>query len=159
MRHFTKLSNNKAIDVEFDITITETGLGDDYDDLAKYSMIYWLQNNKNPEIKRSFWVLKPYVATRNKEHGVEIIINTLGGEKGCPIPSVLKLKDFCAFTQDDFSFLHYIGSAVVNSEGQVGPYRSLLVAPKREIAVTGLRVRDEYEPGMVLLGDSRDAFI
>lgn len=105
--------------------------------------------------------MKPYFSRVKTINGIKLVVNVLGGPNGCSIPYALSLKEFCEFAGSDFAFLQYLGSAVINVEALAGwPFRSILVAPRREVedAIQNVQAED-YEPGMVLLGDSRDAFI
>ncbi len=160
MRHLTNIARAKALDSEFDIQCRLTGNIEIYDLLRKYSSSCELFRNENPKRKRSFWIMKPFETEIKEEKGIKLIVNVLGGPKGCPLPTALKLKEFCEFTEGDFAFLRYLGSAVVNLEQEFVPYRSFLVAPRRVVQETlGMVQAEEYELGMVLLGDSSDAFI
>ncbi len=160
MRHFSYLSRGKALDSEAGIQCVATGLAEDYESLEMYSSINHLSKKDNFGVVRSFWVMKPFQRRIKNDNGVKLIVNFLGGPKGCPIPNVIKLKGFCEFTEDDFSFLQYLASAVVNIETETQPYRSLLLASRLEMEeVTGRIQIQDYGPGMLLLGDSKDQFV
>ncbi len=158
MRHFSRLSAGKSLDSDINIRCEVTGFVEPYESLGMYSSINHLVNNDDPRAQRSFWIMKPF-RTRIKKW-VKSIENVLGGVEGCPIREVLKLKAFCEFDDDDFSFLQYLATAVVNMEAETVPFRSLLIAPRNEVEASVPRFEAvDYQPGMVLLGDSREQFL
>lgn len=160
MRQFVNVSLGKALDREFNIRCSGTGLLEEYDSLGIYSLNYNLRKDDGLKSRKSFWIMKPFVTKRKKENGIEIVVNVLGGAYGSSIENVLMFKEFCEFVDDDFAFLQYIATGVVNSDDAARPFRSLLVAAKGEVEeVIGKVSAVEYEPGMLLLADSRERFM
>ncbi len=161
MREFSHLSPRIAFDEEANIKCRSTGLVELLESKRQYSLVYQLYKDDNAANSKRFSVLKPSSIAVKRENGVSIIQNIIGSRPGSTLDDILRLKSFCEFSGDDFSFIKYIASAVAYSEDGVRPYRATVVVPIEALNARGVRpdrapiIGSEY----VCLIDSHATFL
>lgn len=93
--------------------------------------------------------------------GVRIIEDVIGHQRTTTVGDILEMKDFCRFTGSNFEFLRYLGSGVVGSSSLLESHRVVALARDDDLHAK-IEIPEDVQrnrSGMIILADSKDAFI
>ena len=166
-REFVRVRQGFSRDLAAGLRCLESGPPELNDDGETYNTAFELDWESNPRPLKAAWkgfsVAKSLRTKVRKINGVTILENVFGRPGGSEILGVVQLKGFCNFTNSDFEFLQYLGSAVTRADPEErGSFHAFALATEEQLKKDKIEVpqnvrRDEQT--RVILFDTANEFV
>lgn len=167
VREFVRLRQGVSRDVAVGLRCRELGSIDWNNDKETYNTFFgldWESNSKPPKmVQKKFSVAKILRTKAPRKNGVTLLETVFGRPGGSKISDVLQLKNFCNFTNSDFEFLRYLGSAVTRTDPEDrGSFRVFALVSVEQLQRENIAFPQSAsgdDKGRIILFDTADEFI